>query len=62
MTMHEISNISYYEYYTKQGQKPQWMKSERYEYCEPFNASLLAKPAHKRMAFFHTFLSVFTQF
>ncbi len=57
-----MSEVNYYKYYMKEA-TPAWMKSERYEYCEPFRSGMLnMKPVRKKKSFIHTLLSALPQF
>lgn len=52
-----MSEVNYYKYYMKNS-TPAWMKSERYEYCEPFHAGMLSmKPVKKKKSFIQTLLA-----
>ena len=42
----------YYELFTKKSETPEWMRNERYEYCEPY-----IKPAKRRSIGIHSLLA-----
>ncbi len=55
-----MSDVTYYELYRKE-YTPAWVKSERYEYCEPFQSGLMTdRPASKK-SFISLLLSALTQ-
>ena len=49
-----------YEYYMMRDPQPTWVRSERYEYCEPFErTSLLERSGLKKLPFVQFLISLF---
>ena len=60
MSMHEVN---YYKYYAKDTVTPEWMRDERYEYCEPFfDRFSSAKSGKKSHMLIHSIFTAFTLF
>lgn len=58
MSMYEINS---YKYFTRSRQTPEWMRRERYEYCEPYSGKSSAKSGKRAGTLIHTFFSMLVQ-